>query len=62
MRAAGSELARKPTSKGGSLRFLIPSETSLSRFLAMLPANITLQCDEGDCDDMFGILCTVFQV
>ena len=60
MRAAGSELAKKPTSNGGSLRFLIPSETSLSKFLAILAANITLHCDEGESDDMFGSIFVVF--
>ena len=47
MRAAGSELARKPTSIGGCLRPLIPSETSASRFFAMLLARTTLQWEEG---------------
>lgn len=60
MRAAGSELARNPTSKGGSLRFFIPSETSSSRFLAMLAASMTLHCDDGVSDDMSERLFAMF--
>lgn len=51
--AAGSEVARKPTSNGGFESFFTSSAISACRDLAMVPASITLQCACcGSFDDM----------